>query len=378
MRLLSVFMSRTKSGSKSSSEVHSLLCWTLLKNTHWLVLWVQILRDWIVHSKCRVFFCILQSSSLISNATATALLSLGAIEYCLHVLKSLLEFWKSQQGEEEPVAASQLLRPHTASSPPDMSPFFLRQYVKVVDLRKWSHLMMFESRSWWLYLCVVLGTCCWCVWSLLPAFDWNGAQAALPNQKDCWHQPTNSTSCLWPFLVLLSLWGEHKFITTTVFFTFLAFIDRRPQCHLLIFTFLFCQYLMIQQTPFVRRQVRKLLLFICGSKEKYRQLRDLHTLDSHMRSIKKLLEEQGIFLRAGVVTATSGSALQYDTLISLVSVHLAETCLLSFPVCDQFILYFVAITWLDLLQMEHLKACAEIATQRTINWQKFCMKDDCT
>lgn len=80
------------------------------------------------------------------------------------------------------------------------------------------------------------------------------------------------------------------------------------------------QYLMIQQTPFVRRQVRKLLLFICGSKEKYRQLRDLHTLDSHVRSIKKLLEEQGIFLRAGVVTATSGSALQYDTLISLVSV----------------------------------------------------------
>ncbi|XP_013766248.1 E3 ubiquitin-protein ligase UBR4 [Pundamilia nyererei] len=90
MRLLSVFMSRTKSGSKSSSE----------------------------------------SSSLISNATATALLSLGSIDYCLQVLKSLLEFWKSQQGEEEPVTASQLLRTHTASSPPDMSPFFLRQYVK--------------------------------------------------------------------------------------------------------------------------------------------------------------------------------------------------------------------------------------------------------
>lgn len=75
---------------------------------------------------------------------------------------------------------------------------------------------------------------------------------------------------------------------------------------------------MIQQTPFVRRQVRKLLLFICGSKEKYRQLRDLHTLDSHVRGIKKLLEEQGIFLRASVVTASSGSALQYDTLINLV------------------------------------------------------------
>lgn len=27
--------------------------------------------------------------------------------------------------------------------------------------------------------------------------------------------------------------------------------------------------------------------------------------------------------------------------------------------------------------MEHLKACAEIAAQRTVNWQKFCIKDDC-
>lgn len=72
-----------------------------------------------------------QSSSLISSATASALLSSGAVDYCLHVLKSLLEYWKSQQNDEEPVATSQLLKPHTTSSPPDMSPFFLRQYVKV-------------------------------------------------------------------------------------------------------------------------------------------------------------------------------------------------------------------------------------------------------
>ncbi|XP_008300472.1 E3 ubiquitin-protein ligase UBR4 isoform X1 [Stegastes partitus] len=242
MRLLSVFMSRTKSGSKSSSE----------------------------------------SSSLISNATATALLSLGAIDYCLHVLKSLLEFWKSQQGEEEPVTTSQLLRTHTASSPPDMSPFFLRQYVK-------GHAAdVFEAYSQLLTEMVL----------------------RLPYQI----KKIADTNPRIPPPVFDHSW-----------FYYLS------------------EYLMIQQTPFVRRQVRKLLLFICGSKEKYRQLRDLHTLDSHVRSIKKLLEEQGIFLRAGVVTATSGSALQYDTLISL---------------------------------MEHLKACAEIATQRTINWQKFCMKDD--
>ncbi|MGH0168045.1 UNVERIFIED_CONTAM: hypothetical protein FKN15_073672 [Acipenser sinensis] len=242
MRLLSVFMSRTKSGSKSS----------------------------------------LESSSLISNATATALLSLGSIDYCLHVLKSLLEFWKTQQCEEEAVAASQLLKPHTSSSPPDMSPFFLRQYVK-------GHAAdVFEAYS-----------------QLLTE-------------------------------MVLRLPYQIKKIA-----------DASPRIPPPVFDhswfYYLSEYLMIQQTPFVRRQVRKLLLFICGSKEKYRQLRDLHTLDSHMRGIKKLLEEQGIFLRAGVLTATSGSALQYDTLISL---------------------------------MEHLKACAEIATQRTVNWQKFCIKDD--
>ncbi|XP_069096233.1 E3 ubiquitin-protein ligase UBR4 isoform X5 [Pleurodeles waltl] len=243
MRLLSVFMSRTKSGSKSST-------------------------------------C--ESSSLISSATAAALLNSGAVDYCLHVLKSLLDYWKGQQGDEEPVPASQLLKPHTTASPPDMSPFFLRQYVK-------GHAAdVFEAYTQLLTEMVL----------------------RLPYQI----KKIADTNSRIPPPVFDHSW-----------FYFLS------------------EYLMIQQTPFVRRQVRKLLLFICGSKEKYRQLRDLHTLDSHVRGIKKLLEEQGIFLRAGVVTASSGSALQYDTLINL---------------------------------MEHLKACAEIASQRTINWQKFCVKDD--
>lgn len=44
-----------------------------------------------------------------------------------------------------------------------------------------------------------------------------------------------------------------------------------------------CEYMMASQVPFVRRQVRKLLLFICGNKEKYRQLRDVHALNTHMK-----------------------------------------------------------------------------------------------
>ncbi|KAF3820259.1 hypothetical protein GH733_015768 [Mirounga leonina] len=201
MRLLSVFMSRTKSGSKSS---------------------------------------ICESSSLISSATASALLSSGAVDYCLHVLKSLLEYWKSQQNDEEPVATSQLLKPHTTSSPPDMSPFFLRQYVK-------GHAAdVFEAYTQLLTEMVL----------------------RLPYQI----KKIADTNSRIPPPVFDHSW-----------FYFLS------------------EYLMIQQTPFVRRQVRKLLLFICGSKEKYRQLRDLHTLDSHVRGIKKLLEEQGIFLRATVL-----------------------------------------------------------------------------
>jgi len=38
---------------------------------------------------------------------------------------------------------------------------------------------------------------------------------------------------------------------------------------------------------------------------------------------------------------------------------------------------YVNICYLiTLLQIEHLKACLEIATSRTINWQQFCQRDE--
>lgn len=80
--------------------------------------------------------------------------------------------------------------------------------------------------------------------------------------------------------------------------------------------------------PFVRRQVRKLLLYICGNKETYRQLRDLHALDTHLGAARSLCGGADVPL-----------SLTYDALIELV---------------------------------QHLKACQEIATTRTVNWQKFC------
>ncbi|XP_033643062.1 E3 ubiquitin-protein ligase UBR4-like [Asterias rubens] len=240
MRLLSVFMSRTKSGTKAASE----------------------------------------SSTLISHATASSLLSCGAVDYCLLILKALLDHWKETDVDEDTSGGNgNLLKPHPTSSPPDMSPFFLRQYVK-------GH-----------------------------AGDVFEAYPQLLTE------------------MVLRLPYQMKKIC-----------DATPSVGVPIFDqawfYYLCEYMMTQQTPFVRRQVRKLLLFICGSKDKYRQLRDLHTLESHMRDIKSICSQNGLELDG---SSSAPITVPYDTLITLI---------------------------------EHLKACQEIAASRTLNWQKFCHKDE--
>jgi E3 ubiquitin-protein ligase UBR4 len=99
--------------------------------------------------------------------------------------------------------------------------------------------------------------------------------------------------------------------------------------------------MMTQQAPFVRRQVRKLLLYLCGSKDSYRQIRDLHALEKHMSDIRSICEKASLN-EAGVSEQHLPILLSYDVLINLI---------------------------------EHIKACTEIATARTANWQKFCLKD---
>lgn len=53
-----------------------------------------------------------------------------------------------------------------------------------------------------------------------------------------------------------------------------------------------CEYMMTQQAPFIRRHVRKLLLFICGTKEKYRLYRDLHSLNSNIKVAQQSTQYQ--------------------------------------------------------------------------------------
>ncbi|XP_011335506.2 E3 ubiquitin-protein ligase UBR4 isoform X2 [Ooceraea biroi] len=216
--------------------------------------------------------------NFVSQTTAAILSKAGIIDYCLTLLQSLLDYWKTTSTEEPgTMIGGQLLKEHLTTSPPDMSPFFLRQYVK-------GHAGdVFEP------------------------------------------YPQLLTE-----MVLRLPYQVHKYAESTVVQP--AF--EQP------WYFYLCEYMMSYQTPFVRRQVRKLLLFICGNKEKYRQLRDLHALISHVQSVQQCCTTGGY----DPPNARPHSInLPYDSLVELI---------------------------------EHLKCCVEIATSRTGNWQRFCLKQN--
>ncbi|KAI4460353.1 e3 ubiquitin-protein ligase ubr4 [Holotrichia oblita] len=162
------------------------------------------------------------NSTYVSQVTATMLHKADIINYCLKLLQSLLDYWRNVP--DDTVVAqtgSNLLKEHQPHSPPDMTPFFLRQFVK--------------------------------------------GHAADVFQT--YPQLLTEMALRLPYQV-------HKHSEVSEFVN-IAF-DTSWYRYL-------CEYMMTSQTPFLRRQVRKLLLFICGNKEKYRQLRDVHALNTHMK-----------------------------------------------------------------------------------------------
>ncbi|GFN91871.1 E3 ubiquitin-protein ligase ubr4 [Plakobranchus ocellatus] len=218
-----------------------------------------------------------ESTCFVSNKTASALLQSGAIPYCLQVLTHLLPYWKNFSGEEYDGSnlPGQLLRPHPSHPPPDMSPFFLRQYVK-------------------------------------------------GHARDIFHDyPQLLTEMVLRLPYQLKKISEDQKMQEANF---------DLNWHELL-----SEYMMTQQTPFVKRQVRKLLLFICGSKEKYRQLRDDHTIQSNLRQMMETCKNGG--LDAGTDIAPHSIILPYDTLLTMI---------------------------------EHLKIVCDITTSRPYNWQLYC------
>lgn len=186
------------------------------------------------------------NSAFISAATAASLISNGAISYCLQILKSLLNYWKGYQLEDSSshVLASSvmginppkggLLKPHPLLVSPNMAPFFLRQYVR-------GHANdVFEAYPQLLTEMVL----------------------RLPYQIKKVVDSIASSSGSLPISSIPSPVFEQAWF------------------------FYLCEYMMTQQTPYVRKQVRRLLLYICESKERYRQRRDHYILESNMKEAK--------------------------------------------------------------------------------------------
>ncbi|KAH8249088.1 hypothetical protein KR032_005683 [Drosophila birchii] len=103
-------------------------------------------------------------------------------------------------------------------------------------------------------------------------------------------------------------------------------------------TFTLCEYMMLNLNTLLRRQVRKLLMYICGSKEKFRMYRDGHSLDAHFRVVKRVCNI--VSSKTGAPYNANPPLLTYDSLVELT---------------------------------EHLRTCQEISQMRTGNWQKFCV-----
>lgn len=238
------------------------------------------------------------NAPFVASATANALLDSGAIQFCLVLLKSFLPYWKCVSNSDEvgavstspsnvtagavpapsvPGGTANLLKPRQYGPEPDMQPFFSPLCFKGCnDIFELYPTVLTEMAVRLPYQILKLSTI------HAPSYEW--------------YQQI----------------GEYL-------------------------TFTLCEYMMIVQSAILRRLVRKLLLYICGSKEKYRQIRDIHSLDAHIKMIQKTSENASTQL-ANV--ANANPIFTYDTLVELT---------------------------------EHLRACHEVATVRTGNWQRFCL-----
>ena len=280
LRLFSVLMSRSKSWQNVLKQGHPSSC-----------------QQQVTAPAATSSVQVDGGSNFVSYNTADALIKAGATQFSMSMLKGLLEFWKVASNVEDDfgvgvvqvagatsgggvkVGGCSVLKVRPPHPPPDMSPFFLKQYVK-------SHAHdVFEG----------------------------------------YPQLLTEMALRLPYQAKKISEANPSIVESTHF-------------DLEWYTVL-CEYMMIHQTPYVRRQARKLLLYICGTKEKYRELRDLHTLASHMADVKKIVNFEN---QTGVdfyVSQSQSINLAYDILLRLI---------------------------------EHLNACVDIATSRTVNWQKFC------
>lgn len=230
-----------------------------------------------------------ENAAVIGVITATMLMESGAIPHCLVILKSFLPYWQNSSNNDDapvdvntvPIAfglgpPNHLLKPTNYGPEPDLQPFFIPQTSKG----------------------------CTDVFELYP-------------------QVLTEMAVRLPYQIFkLSTKPGNQFPWYSSLCEQLGFV--------------LCEYMMVNQIPVLLRQVRKLLMYICGNKEKYRQMRDIYSLDVHMKIIKKCCEIPATGSSAPIVAPV----LSYDALVKL---------------------------------MEHLRICQDTVAIHTGNWQQFCL-----
>lgn len=196
------------------------------------------------------------NASFVAATTANILIKNGAIPYCLVIMESLLPHWKKISNEQNMAGANNatngsvtvgtppssahamsptqnnLLKPIRYGPKPDMSTLIPHNYLK-------NYPDIFE------------------------AYDGLLTEVAvrLPYQ-------------------ILKLSASHP----ATFDWYHKFCENM--------TFTLCEYMMLNLNALLRRQVRKLLMYICGNKEKFRMFRDGHSLDVHINAIKTICNLQ--------------------------------------------------------------------------------------
>ena len=154
-----------------------------------------------------------------------------------------------------------------------------------------------------------------------------------------------------------------------------------------------CEYMMLPSvTPYIRKQVRKLLSNLCGSKERYRQVRDYYAIKTNLRAVRRIIvmhffdhsssnnsNQMKIKLQdLGITEEDLDDEEQLDELIRIIIATViqndddkANTMMMTMMSSDQHRL--LNLPYAQLINLvEYLKACLDIASTRVHNWQRLC------
>lgn len=139
-----------------------------------------------------------------------------------------------------------------------------------------------------------------------------------------------------------------------------------------------CEYLLLPQCYYLKRLIKKLLQILCGSKDKYRKFKDHHILITSMRSLVELCN-MGASSPAPLSMLSMGSNINTATESLSIINESTESALLSAPSSVAIGMaqhVMPKLTYQSLLKLiDHLKVILEVASARTLNWQRFCAQN---